>query len=117
MRIAYVVVTAVVALANGYAALLNLVGAESVKTVADRVHVSQGWMIPFGTLLAAGATGLLLGLAVPTLGIAAGVGLVVYFTCALGAHIRARDTGVAGAIGFLTMAAAALSVDLAYRNW
>jgi DoxX-like family len=116
MRIAYVVVTVVVAFANGYAAALNFAGAESVKVVADEVRVPQKWMIPFGTLLACGAAGLLAGFAVPALGTAAAIGLVVYFTCALSAHIRVRDPKVAGAVSFLVMAAAALAVSLGYHS-
>ena len=116
MHIAYVVVTIVVALANGYAAALNFVGAESVKVVADEVRVSQEWMIPFGILLASGAVGLLVGFAVPVLGKAAAIGLVVYFICAVSAHIRVRDPKVAGAVSFLVMAVAALAVGLGYHN-
>ena len=77
MDIIYVVVIVVAALIYGYAAVLNFVGAESVKVVADRVRVSQKWMIPFGVLLASGALGLLIGLAVPVVGLAAATGLVV----------------------------------------
>jgi len=55
MRIAYVAVTIVVALANGSAAALNFAGAEFVKVVADKVRVSQRWLVPFGILLACGA--------------------------------------------------------------
>ena len=116
MHIAYVVVTIAVALANSYAAALNFVGAESVKVVADDVRVSRKWMIPFGILLASGAAGLLAGLVVPVLGTAAAIGLVVYFTCALSAHIRVRDPKVAGAVSFLVMAVAALVVGLGYHN-
>jgi hypothetical protein len=54
MQIAYVVVTAIAALADGYAASLNFVGADSVKLVADHVQVSQKWMFPLGVLLALG---------------------------------------------------------------
>jgi DoxX-like family len=79
MHIAYVVTTILAAVANGYAASLNFGGAESVKVVADRVRVSQKWMIPFGVLLASGAVGLLIGFAAPVLGTAAGIGLVLYF--------------------------------------
>ena len=68
MHVPYLVVTILAALANGYAASLNFVGAESVKVVADRVHVSRRWMVPFGTLLASGALGLLAGFTVPALG-------------------------------------------------
>ena len=84
MHIAYVVITILAALAYSYAACLNFVGAESVKVVADKVQVSQKWMIPFGMLLASGAVGLLIGFAVPALGTAAAIGFVVYFICALG---------------------------------
>jgi len=71
MRIAYVAVTIVVALANGSAAALNFAGAEFVKVVADKVRVSQRWLVPFGILLACGAAGLLAGFAVSVLGTAA----------------------------------------------
>lgn len=36
------------AFANGYAATMDFVGAESVKVVADLVQVSQRWMVLFG---------------------------------------------------------------------
>jgi hypothetical protein len=117
MDIVYVAVTIVVALANGFAAALDFAGAESVKVTADRVRVSQKWMIPFGVLLACGAAGLLVGFAVPALGTAAAIGLVAYFSCALGAHIRVRDPKVAGAVSFLVMAVAALVVDLGYHKY
>jgi hypothetical protein len=116
MYIVYVVVTVLVALANSYAASLNLIGAESVKVIADKVQVSQKWMIPFGILLASGAVGLLIGFAVPVLGTLAAIGLVLYFICALSAHIRVRDPKVAGAVSFLILAVAALITDLAYHN-
>jgi DoxX-like family len=116
MHIAYLVITILVALANSYASSLNFVGAESVKVVADHVQVSRKWMIPFGTLLAFGAVGLLAGFAVPALGTAAAIGLVLYFICALSAHIRVRDPQTAGAVSFLVLAVAALIVDLAYHG-
>jgi hypothetical protein len=116
MRIAYVITTVLAALANGFAASLNFAGAESVKLVADRVQVSRKWMLPFGTLLASAAIGLLIGFAVPVLGKAAAIGLVLYFICALSAHIRARDPGVGGALFFLLLAAAALITTFAYHN-
>ena len=116
MHIAYLVITILVALANSYAASLNFAGAESVKVVANHVEVSQKWMIPFGILLASGAVGLMAGFAVPALGTAAAIGLVVYFICALGAHIRVHDPQIAGAVSFLVLAVAALIADLAYHN-
>lgn len=116
MQIAYLAVTLMAALMVAYAACLNFAGAESVKVVADRVRVSQSWMIPFGCLLAAGAIGLLVGFAVPALGAAAAIGLVLYFICAVAAHIRAGDRGFGGAIFFLTLATCALVANLAYHG-
>jgi DoxX-like family len=116
MHVTYLVITILAALANGYAASLNFVGAESVKVVADNVQVSQRCMIPFGVLLASGATGLVTGFAVPVLGTAAAVGLVVYFVCALSAHVRVRDPQVGGAFSFLVLAVAALIADLGYHG-
>ena len=98
MHVTYLVITALAAIANGYAACLNFVGAESVKVVADRVHVSRGWMLPLGTVLASGAVGLLTGFAVPALGTAAAIGLVLYFILAVTAHLRVRDRQIGGAV-------------------
>jgi hypothetical protein len=116
MHVTYVVITILAVLANGYAACLNFVGAESVKVVADRVQVSQRWMTPFGALLGSGALGLVIGFAVPALGTAAAIGLVLYFICALTAHVRVRDRGIGGAVSFLVLAVAALIAGLGYHN-
>jgi hypothetical protein len=115
MHAPYVITTILAALATGYAASLNFAGAESVKAVANRVQVSQGWMLPLGTLLAAGAVGLLTGFAVPELGTAAAIGLVLYFICALTAHLRVHDHGIGGALFFLLLATAALTTGIAYH--
>lgn len=112
MNIVHVVIIGVAALLYGYAAFLNVVGTESVKVVADRVQVSQKWMIPFGVLLASGAVGLVIGLVVPALGVAAAIGLVLYFACALSAHIRVHDRGIGGAVAFLVLALAVLTVAI-----
>jgi amino acid transporter len=53
---------------------------------------------------------------VPVLGTAAAIGLVVYFICAVSAHIRVRDPKVAGAVSFLVMAVGALVVGLSYHS-
>jgi hypothetical protein len=118
MHIAYLITTILAALANGYAACLDFVGAESVKVVADRVQVSRGWMVPLGVLLASGAVGLLTGFVVPTLGTAAGIGLVLYFIFAVTAHLRVRDREIGGAVFFLILAAVALTTGVGYHyHW
>lgn len=117
MHVTYLLATILVALANGYAACLNFVGAESVNTVADRVQVSRRWMVPLGALLACGALGLLTGFVVPALGTAAAIGLVLYFICAVTAHLRVGDRQFGGAVFFLALAAAALTTDVADHYW
>jgi hypothetical protein len=116
MHVIYIVITLLASIANGYAASLNFVGADSVKAVADRLQVSRTWMVPLGTLLGSGAAGLLIGFGVPLLGKAAAIGLIFYFVCALGAHIRARDRQVGGAVTFLVLAVAALIANVAYHD-
>lgn len=116
MHIAYIAVTIVVALATAYAAALNFVGAESVKVVASRVRVSQKLMLPFGVLLASGALGLLVGFALPVLGLSAAIGLVLYFVGASCAHLRVHDHGIGGAVSFLLLTIAALMLDLGYHH-
>lgn len=113
LEIAHLVLTLTTALATGTAGALSLAGVPYVRGIADRVCVPQGWMAPLGALLAAAALGLLVGLAVPPLGVAAATGLVLYFLGALAAHARARDPGVGGAVVLLLLAAGALVTGVA----
>ncbi|WCB95288.1 hypothetical protein DSM104299_04031 [Baekduia alba] len=113
MSIAYVIVASITALFNYYAAYLDFTHDASVVAVAERVRVSTRMMVPFGILLAAGATGLVVGFAVPALGTAAAIGLVLYFVCALSAHVRVGDRGIRDALMFLTLAVATLVLGLA----
>lgn len=116
MTAAYIAATAVAALACAFAAYMNFVRHESVVAIADAVQVPRSWMLPLGTLLAAAAVGLLLGFAVPLIGTAAAVGLVLYFLCAIGAHLRAHDKQLGGAFVFLLLAVTALILGLAHRG-
>ncbi|WP_220448360.1 AsnC family protein [Nonomuraea diastatica] len=53
------------------------------------------------------------GFAVPLIGIAAAAGLVVFFLCAVGAHLRARYYRLGYVAMFLSLAVATLTVTLA----
>lgn len=119
MFAAYLAVTVVAVIAYAYAAVLNFTHNPSVADTADRLRVPVSWMAPLGFLLGAGAVGLATGFAVPALGTAAACGLVLYFLCAAGAHVRARDTRLLAWINwsaFFSLAVAALVMALAYRN-
>lgn len=117
MHTFYIVTTCLAAAMNGYAAFLSVSGADSVKVVADRVRVPQRWMLPLGSLLACGAMGLLAGFTVPALGTAAASGLVLYFVCAVLAHLRVGDRHLGGAVFFGLLAAGALSASVVYHGY
>jgi hypothetical protein len=87
----YVIVTVLAAVVYGSAAVANLAGHSYPKAQADKLGVPYAWIPWLGTALGAGALGLLAGFVVPALGVAAGVGLVLYFVGALGAHVRVGD--------------------------
>jgi hypothetical protein len=116
MTAAYIAATVLAAIALAYAAYLNFVRDELVTAAAERVRVPESWIHPLGTLPAAGALGLLVGFAVPLVGTAAAVGVVLYFLCAVGAHLRVHDPQVGPAAAFLALAVAALAVGLTHRG-
>lgn len=91
MFTAYVVVTVVTIVINVAIAVADLLRAKFVLANSDEVGVPLSWLPPMAALKLAGAGGLLLGLlGVRFLGIAAAIGLVLFFCCALIAHLRAR---------------------------
>jgi len=74
-----------------YVAIADLSRTRFVLANTDEVGVPRSWLAPLGVLKGAGAAGLLLGrLGLRSLGIAAAIGLVVFFAGALTTHVRAR---------------------------
>ena len=91
MFVAYVVVTIITIIANAAVAVADLSRAQFVLANSAEVGVPPSWLPLLGALKAAGAAGLLIGLlGFRYLGIAAAIGLVLFFTGALIVHIRAR---------------------------
>jgi hypothetical protein len=90
MLTAYVVVTVLTAAANTYAATADFMRAESVLANMTNLGLRHSWLFPLGALKAAGAFGLLVGIGVPLIGVAAAVGLVAFFVSAIIVHMRAR---------------------------
>lgn len=90
MNNAILAVTSLTAAANAGAAFADFTKAGFVLKTSSEVGVPLSWFPLLAWLKAAGAAGLIVGLfVVPIIGIAAAAGLVVYFTGALIAHIRA----------------------------
>ncbi|MCT9077544.1 DoxX family protein [Streptomyces fulvoviolaceus] len=90
MSIAHVIVTVLAAAMAGYSGIVVLTRAEWIVKALTDYRVPQSWWNRLGAAKTAGAVGLLIGLFVPAIGIAAGIGLVLYFTGAVVTVARAR---------------------------
>jgi hypothetical protein len=113
MFTAYVVVTLMAIAASTFVAVANFMRLEFVLSTAAKVSVPKSWITMLGTLNAAAAVGLLLGLVgVLLIGEAAATGLILYFVGAIIAHLRARDYSIGPAAAFLLLAVAALVLGL-----
>lgn len=114
MFAAYVIVAVVTIAANAWAVAADLAQPRWLLANMEEVGVPRSWLPPLAVLKGAGAAGLLLGLVgVRPLGIAAAIGLVLFFAGALAAHVRARafhNIAVPGAYFALAAASAALAV-------
>lgn len=112
MFTAYLIVTILAAAANIFSATCDFVRYEKVSIAMTKAGVPESWMTTLGILKAAGALGLLVGIAVPPIGAAAAVGLVLFFVGAIITHLRGRDYSLGPAVLFLLLAIAALGLRL-----
>lgn len=90
MTTTYIVVTAVAAFMVGFSALSVFIKAPWVTEPLTEYGVPRSWWIWLGLAKAAGAVGLAVGLWVPAIGLAAGIGVALYFAGAVITVIRAR---------------------------
>ncbi|SFW84632.1 DoxX family protein [Amycolatopsis australiensis] len=91
MSTAYVIVTLVGAAMAGFSAVSVFTRAKWVVEPITSYGVPQTWWPWLGAAKAAGAAGLVVGLFVPAIGVAAAIGLVLYFLGALVTVARARS--------------------------
>jgi hypothetical protein len=90
MFIAYLVVVICTITVTGWAAAADFWGARFVLATMAEVRVPEPWLPLLGALKAAGAVGLLIGLVwLWPIGVAAAVGLVLFFIGAIVTHVRA----------------------------
>ncbi|QNS07679.1 DoxX family protein [Streptomyces xanthii] len=113
MFIGYVIVAALLALASAGSAFATFSRNPQVVSGMTKVGVPDSWLPWLATAKAAGALGLLAGLAVAPLGVAAAVGLVLYFVGAVISHVRVKDFAVAPVVVLTLLAAAALVLRIA----
>uniref|UniRef100_A0AAU2JPL3 DoxX family protein n=1 Tax=Streptomyces sp. NBC_00049 TaxID=2903617 RepID=A0AAU2JPL3_9ACTN len=86
-----VVVTLVGAFMAGFSAVSVFLKAKWVVEPLAEYGVPRSWWAWLGAAKAAGAAGLVAGLFVPAIGVAAAVGIALYFTGAVITVLRARS--------------------------
>jgi len=109
----YLIVTILAAAANIFSATCDFVRYEKVSIAMAKAGVPDSWMTTLGILKAVGALGLLVGICVPVIGVAAALGLILFFVGAIITHLRGRDYSLGPAMAFLLLAVAALALRLA----
>jgi len=114
MGIAYLVVTILLA---GIVTFSGIGKVRHDPQIVQVIHEVVGVPMKYFPLLAAcefaGALGVVLGIWWPVLGVAAGIGLVLYFVGAVVSHLRVGDIkGIGPAAFILVVAAAALALRI-----
>lgn len=112
MTTAYAIITVITILATAGEAAASFARADFVLANSAEVHVPPAWIPRLAALKAAAAVGLLLGLVgVRPIAIAAASGLVLFFVCAITAHVRARVFhNIAFPAAYLALATASLAL-------
>ncbi|GAA1666568.1 DoxX family protein [Glycomyces endophyticus] len=114
MFIALVVVNVLAIAANAIESVANFAGAAWVKRNSRAVGVPDSWLPFLGAVKGAAALGLAAGFVWRPLGIAAAVGLVVFFVLATALHVKARVFhNFYGPLVFLGLSVAVLWLFLA----
>lgn len=108
MLIAYIAIASVLAMVMTAAAIAVLRRQRHIIELLDAVRAPR-WLptLLIGALLA-GALGLVVGIAVPQLGLAAALCTCAYFTGAIGAHVRVGRYDIAPAATLLVLGIAAV---------
>lgn len=114
MHTAYIIVTIAAAAWVGFSAVSLLRRAAFVVDPLVEYGVPQSWWNPLGVAKAIGAIGLIVGLFVPVIGVAAAIGLILYFAGAVVTVLRARSyKTVAFPVLYLIPVAVALGLGAA----
>jgi hypothetical protein len=114
MHVAYLAVTILFALMVAFSGLGKIRrDPRQVRVVHETVGVPLQYLVFLAACEFAGAAGLLVGIWWPPLGVAAGIGLVLYFVGALVSHLRVGDVQGMGPSAFmLVLAAGALALRI-----
>jgi hypothetical protein len=108
MHIAYLTVTLAFALMVSFAGIGKLRrGPHLVKVIHETLGLPLKYLPFLAACEFAGGAGLVVGIWWPLIGIAAGIGLVLYFVGAIVSHLRVGDVKGVGAAAFMLIVAAA----------
>jgi len=117
MYVAYIAVAGVLMVVLSMSARMKLVRDQrAVEVIGGVVGVPLRAFPVLALLEIAGGVGLLAGIWVKPLGVAAGVGLAVYFSVAAASHLRVRDLSaehVLPAVVLFVLSVAAVALRLA----
>ena len=113
MFLASIIVSALLAIAVGGSGYNKLIKNETVMKGMDVVRVPRDRVWMLGVLEIAAALGLVAGIFWWPIGVAAAIGVIVYFIGAVIAHLRVSDTkGLAAPAVLLVVGIAALVLRL-----
>jgi hypothetical protein len=109
----HTVVSSVLALMLVLSAVLKLSHRDAVLANYRRVGVAENRINALAVVLLAGAVGLVAGLWLAPVGVAAAIGLVCYFLLAVAVHVRAKDyKNLPAPLVYLALATVALVLHL-----
>ena len=110
MRAAYLALTSLTALVVVFSGIAKVRrDPKVVKVIHEIVGVPMEYLNLLAACEFAGALGIVAGIWWPPLGVAAGVGLVIYFIGAVVSHLRVGDAaGIGPAVFVLALSSAAL---------
>lgn len=97
-------------------ALLSLRPPRFIRDCLDGVGFPREWWWTLIAIKTLAACGLVAGIWIPGVGLAANIGAVAYFACAAAAHLRARFLGPAfwaNCLGMLLLSIASLALSYA----
>ncbi|WP_314615502.1 DoxX family protein [Streptomyces stackebrandtii] len=113
MFLGYTIVAALLAFALSVSAFLTFTRNPQITGNMTKLGVPESWLPWLATAKAAGAIGLLAGLAVPLLGAAAAIGVTLHFAGAVITHLLAKDYELAPALVLTLLSVAALVLRIA----
>ncbi|WP_432073711.1 DoxX family protein [Streptomyces wuyuanensis] len=114
MFIAYVVLAVLVSFLLVFSGRSMLVKDKDIVETLTRLGVPSSWYTMLALLKFAGAAGLLIGIFYRPLGIAAAIGVVLFFVGAVISHLRVKDVkGVPVPFVLVLVSAAPLVLGLA----